>query len=119
MAYFLNDIEHRIIRKKFADNRIHVALVYAAMSCPRLRNEAYTGPHLNAQLDEQGRDFLNNPAKTNSPRPISPKCRPFSVSIPKNSPKTVAVWCRILLTATPPKKSTPMLLWFILHTTGR
>ena len=62
-AYSLNDIEHRIIRKQFPDNRIHLALVCAAMSCPRLRNEAYTGPNLNAQLDDQGRDFLNNPAK--------------------------------------------------------
>ena len=61
--YSLNDIEHRIIRKKFDDNRIHVALVCAAMSCPRLRNEAYTGPRLNEQLDAQGRDFVNNPAK--------------------------------------------------------
>ncbi|WP_345049866.1 DUF547 domain-containing protein [Hymenobacter glaciei] len=62
-AYSLNDIEHRIIRKQFKDNRIHLALVCAAMSCPRLRNEAYTGPSLTAQLDDQGRDFLNNPAK--------------------------------------------------------
>ena len=62
-AYSLNDIEHRIIRKQFKDNRIHVALVCAAISCPRLRNEAYTGPRLNAQLDEQGRDFVNNPVK--------------------------------------------------------
>ena len=61
--YSLNDLEQRIIRKRFIDNRIHVALVCAAMSCPRLRNEAYTGPRLNAQLDDQGRDFVNNPAK--------------------------------------------------------
>ena len=62
-AFSLNDIEHRIIRKQFADNRIHLALVCAAMSCPRLRNEAYAGPTLNIQLDNQGRDFVNNPAK--------------------------------------------------------
>ena len=62
-AYSLNDIEHRIIRKKFKDNRIHMALVCAAMSCPRLRDEAYTGPRLNEQLDDQGRDFVNNPSK--------------------------------------------------------
>ncbi len=62
-AYSLNDLEHRIIRKNFDDNRIHLALVCAAMSCPRLRTEAYTGPRLNAQLDDQGRDFINNPAK--------------------------------------------------------
>ena len=62
-SYTLNDVEHRIIRKQFKDNRIHVALVCAAMSCPRLRNEAYTGPRINAQLDDQGHDFVNNPSK--------------------------------------------------------
>ena len=61
--FSLNDIEQRIIRKRFTDNRIHAALVCAAMSCPRLRNEAYTGPRLNAQLDDQSRGFVNNPAK--------------------------------------------------------
>ena len=59
----LNDIEQRIIRKRFDDNRIHAALVCAAMSCPRLRNEAFTGPRLNAQLDDQSRGFVNDPAK--------------------------------------------------------
>ena len=34
-----------------------------SMSCPRLRNEAYTGPRLNEQLDAQSREFVNNPAK--------------------------------------------------------
>lgn len=62
-AYSLNDIEHRIIRKQFADNRIHLALVCAAMSCPRLRKEAYIGSSLNTQLDDQGHYFVNNPAK--------------------------------------------------------
>ena len=61
--YDLNNIEHDIIRKQFNDPRIHFALVCAAKSCPRLRNEAYTAAKLNRQLDEQGRDFLNNPAK--------------------------------------------------------
>ena len=59
----LNDIEQRIIRKRFDDNRIHAALVCAAMSCPRLRNEAFTGPRLNAQLDDQSRSFVNDIAK--------------------------------------------------------
>ena len=59
----LNNIEHGIIRKKFAEPRIHFALVCAAKSCPPLRNEAYTADRLNAQLDDQGRDFLNDPTK--------------------------------------------------------
>ncbi|MBT9392586.1 DUF547 domain-containing protein [Hymenobacter sp. NST-14] len=61
--YTLNDLEHRIIRKQFDDNRIHYALVCAAMSCPRLRNEAYVGARVQDQLADQGRDFINNPQK--------------------------------------------------------
>ena len=62
-TYDLNNIEHGIIRKKFSDPRIHFALVCAAKSCPRLRNEAFDGKRLDAQLEDQGVDFLNNPAK--------------------------------------------------------
>ncbi|MBD2717308.1 DUF547 domain-containing protein [Microvirga sp. STR05] len=59
----LDDIEHGTLRKKFDDPRIHFALVCASISCPRLRNEAYTAGQLDRQLDDQGRDFLSNPAK--------------------------------------------------------
>lgn len=59
----LDNIEHGTLRKKFDDPRIHFALVCASISCPRLRNEAYTAAKLDSQLDDQGRDFLNNPAK--------------------------------------------------------
>jgi len=61
--YDLNNIEHGILRKKFDDPRIHFALVCAAMSCPRLRNEAYTGAKLDAQLDDAGKGFLNDKSK--------------------------------------------------------
>lgn len=59
----LDNIEHGTLRKKFDDPRIHFTLVCASISCPRLRNEAYTATKLEAQMDDQGRDFLNNPAK--------------------------------------------------------
>ena len=59
----LDNIEHGTLRKKFNEPRIHFALVCAARSCPRLRNEAYEGDKLIAQLDDQGSDFLNNSAK--------------------------------------------------------
>ncbi len=59
----LDNIEHGTLRKKYDDPRIHFALVCAALTCPRLRNEAYTAARLDDQLDDQGRDFLNNPAK--------------------------------------------------------
>lgn len=54
----LDDVEHEIVRKQFREPRIHFALVCAAVSCPPLRAEAYTGARLDAQLDEQARAFL-------------------------------------------------------------
>lgn len=59
----LDNIEHGTLRKQFTDPRIHFALVCAARSCPRLRNEAYTPARLAGQLNEQGLYFLNDPAK--------------------------------------------------------
>jgi Protein of unknown function, DUF547 len=61
----LNNIEHDIIRKQFAEPRIHAALVCAAKSCPPLRSEAYIPTLLHAQLDDQMREFLNDPTKNN------------------------------------------------------
>lgn len=58
--YSLNDIEHNIIRKKFREPRIHFALVCAAISCPDLRNEMYTGKKLDLQLEDQTKIFLNS-----------------------------------------------------------
>ncbi|ELS00526.1 Protein of unknown function, DUF547 [Xenococcus sp. PCC 7305] len=57
----LDNIEHDIIRKDFNEPRIHMALVCAAMSCPILRNAAYTAANLDSQLDEQTRKFLTSP----------------------------------------------------------
>ena len=54
----LDDVEHRIIRKEFREPRIHFALVCAALGCPPLRSEAYTGAALDTQLEDQGRLFL-------------------------------------------------------------
>ena len=62
-TYDLNNIEHGIIRKEFDEERIHFAVVCAAMSCPPLRNEAYTADALNAQLDDQAHTFFNDPSK--------------------------------------------------------
>ena len=63
--YDLNNIEHGIIRPKFKDPRIHFAANCAAISCPRLRNEAYTAANLDSQLDDQARYFLRNLGKNN------------------------------------------------------
>ena len=60
MEKTLDNIEHDIIRKEFNEPRIHMALVCAAMSCPILRNEAYTAEELDAQLDDQTRKFITS-----------------------------------------------------------
>jgi hypothetical protein len=59
----LGHIEHEILRKKFNEPRIHMAMVCAAMGCPPLLNKPYTAQKLNEQLDERTRRFLANPAK--------------------------------------------------------
>ncbi len=63
----LDEIEHQIIRERFDEPRIHFAVVCAAASCPPLRQEAYTGPRLDAQLDDQARTFLHNDEKNEIP----------------------------------------------------
>lgn len=54
-TWSLNQIEHEEIRPKFREPRIHFALVCAAVGCPPLRREAYTGAALEAQLSDQAR----------------------------------------------------------------
>lgn len=51
----IDDIEHKEIRPKFREPRIHFALVCAAVGCPKLRNEAYHADRLERQLDDQTR----------------------------------------------------------------
>jgi|SRR6266849_1459452 len=57
----LNDIENDKIREGFKDPRIHFAINCAAKSCPPLRTEAFVGDRVDAQLDDQARNFLNGP----------------------------------------------------------
>jgi hypothetical protein len=59
----LNHIEHEILRKEFADPRIHFALVCASIGCPELRPEAYRGADISAQLNEEARRFVGDPEK--------------------------------------------------------
>ena len=55
----LDDIETKL--RNMGDPRIHAALVCAARSCPPLRREAYTADRVNAQLDDNFREWLANP----------------------------------------------------------
>ncbi len=59
----LDQIEHQILRPRFREPRLHVALVCAAMGCPPLRNEPFVGSKLDAQLDDQSNRFLSDPKK--------------------------------------------------------
>ena len=56
----LDNLEHKIIRP-LGESRIHFAVICASKSCPFLRAETYTAAKLDAQLDEQARQFLNDP----------------------------------------------------------
>jgi Protein of unknown function, DUF547 len=53
--YFL---EHRVIRKRFTDPRVHFVLNCASGGCPRLPRQAFTAEHLDEQLDHETRRFL-------------------------------------------------------------
>jgi uncharacterized membrane protein YdjX (TVP38/TMEM64 family) len=55
MTLSLNQIEHEQIRPKFAEPRIHFALVCAAIGCPKLRNEAFQAARIEEQLEDQAR----------------------------------------------------------------
>lgn len=56
----LDDIEQGMIRKpgEYNEPRIHFAANCASIGCPALRNEAYTGAKLDAQLETATRAFL-------------------------------------------------------------
>ncbi len=60
LDFDLDTIEHDILRKQFDEPRIHFAINCAAISCPRLRNEAYSAIELEEQLEEQTIFFINN-----------------------------------------------------------
>jgi hypothetical protein len=59
----LNELEHKILRVKYDEPRLHFALVCAARGCPPLRSEAYVASRLGEQLDDQARQFLADPQK--------------------------------------------------------
>ena len=59
----LNTIEHSILRKQFDEPRIHFAINCASVSCPRLRNTAYTASQIDLELTEAARSFLNDPLR--------------------------------------------------------
>jgi hypothetical protein len=60
-AVALDDIEHRILRPLFKDNRIHYAVNCASIGCPTLMPTPFTAASLQAMLDRCARLYVNHP----------------------------------------------------------
>lgn len=56
----LNDIEHGILRKQFADARVHYAVNCASLGCPNLSPTAFTAKNLEQQLQTGAKAFINS-----------------------------------------------------------
>ncbi len=54
----LDDIEHEILRGKFAEPRIHFAINCGSNGCPPMRPSAWEGDAIEATLDGAARQFL-------------------------------------------------------------
>jgi hypothetical protein len=61
----LDEVEHELLRgaPDYRDPRIHFAVNCASIGCPALRQEAYSGELLDAQLEDQTRRFLADRAR--------------------------------------------------------
>jgi hypothetical protein len=57
----LDDIEHRILRPIWKDNRVHYAVNCASLGCPNLQPVAYTSGNTEALLEQGAREFINHP----------------------------------------------------------
>lgn len=57
----LNDIEHRILRPIWQDNRIHYAVNCASLSCPNLSSIAFTSDNTAEQLKNLATEYINHP----------------------------------------------------------
>jgi hypothetical protein len=60
-ALSLDDIEHRILRPLWKDNRVHYAINCASIGCPDLQPFAFRGDRIDAQLDAAARGYVNDP----------------------------------------------------------
>lgn len=57
----LDDIEHRIIRPIWQDNRIHYAVNCASIGCPDLWPQAFTPENMEDILEAAAANFINSP----------------------------------------------------------
>ncbi len=56
----LDDIEHRILRPIWKDNRVHYSVNCASIGCPNLLPLSYTGQNLELLLDRGAREYVNH-----------------------------------------------------------
>ncbi len=59
-ALSLDDIEHRILRPIWRDPRIHYAVNCAALGCPNLQPEPFTGANAGLLLEHAAPDYINH-----------------------------------------------------------
>jgi len=57
----LDDIEHRILRPIWKDNRLHYAVNCASIGCPNLQSQAFDVTNAEQLLDKAARDYINHP----------------------------------------------------------
>jgi len=57
----LNDIEHRILRPIWQDNRVHYAVNCASLGCPNLQTQPFTAKNLEDLLEKSAGDYINHP----------------------------------------------------------
>jgi len=60
IALSLNDIEHRILRPGWTDNRLHYALNCASLGCPNLQPAAYTTANMETLLISGAQAYVNH-----------------------------------------------------------
>ena len=57
----LDDIEHRILRPIWRDNRVHYAVNCASIGCPNLQPQPFTAENTDSVLNKAARDYINHP----------------------------------------------------------
>ena len=57
----LDDIEHRILRPIWKDNRIHYAVNCASLGCPNLQPAAFTAENADSLLERGAKEYVNHP----------------------------------------------------------
>ncbi len=62
-AINLYDLERQVLIKQFQEPLVHFAIVCASMSCPMLQPWTYEPDHLERQLDQVARVFINDSSR--------------------------------------------------------